>query len=128
MRYLLDTHTFLWWVFDIPKLGPRAREIMASPSSELLLSAVSAWEISIKWSLGRLQLAKPPAEFVPQQMAANNISPLVVEVAHTLKVAELQRHHRDPFDRMLAAQALVEGLPILSSDDILTKYGVEVIS
>ena len=128
MRYLLDTHTFLWWVFDIPKLGPRAREIMASPSSELLLSAASAWEISIKWSLGRLQLAKPPAEFVPQQMAANNINPLVVEVAHALKVAELQRHHRDPFDRMLAAQALVEGLPILSSDDILTKYGVEVIS
>ena len=93
----------------------------------LYLSAVSAWEIAMKVALGRLELSGEPAILVPEQMAANSIEPLPVQISHALHVYSMPSHHRDPFDRMLVAQSQIEGLPILTSDARIGYYDVEVV-
>jgi PIN domain nuclease of toxin-antitoxin system len=102
-------------------------EALENPDNELFLSAASSWEIAIKHSLGRLELPEPPSEFVPSRMARSGVIGLAVEHRHALTVADLPPHHRDPFDRLLVAQALVESLPILTADPQLSRYGVETL-
>jgi PIN domain nuclease of toxin-antitoxin system len=127
MRILLDTHAFLYWIMDSDRLSRRAREVFLDSGSVPLWSAASSWEVSIKYALGRLELAKPPKEIFPEQLRRQRIGSLPVEHSHAFRVAELPLHHRDPFDRLLVAQAQVERLPILSRDPALRDYDVEVI-
>ena len=127
MRVLLDTHVFLWWIVDSPRLSQRARDVMRDPDVESLWSAASSWEEAIKYALGRLPLPGPPARFLREQLAINRIGSLPVRNAHAWRVAELPFHHRDPFDRLLVAQAQEERLRLLSGDAALQAYDVDVI-
>ena len=122
MRLLLDTCTFLWIVGGSSELSAKARAAFADPANETFLSAASAWEIAVKHRLGRLPLPSAPDEFVPTQRAAHGIEPLPVDEDAALHVAKLPDLHRDPFDRMLVAQAIVGGLLLLTPDDHIRQY------
>ena len=124
---LLDTHAFLWADMNDPRLSLRAREIIRSSQNDVLLSAISALEISIKASRGRLDLPEEAATFMPTRIAAFALDELPVRVEHAIRVADLPHHHSDPFDRLLIAQAQAEGVPILSSDPNIARYEVDVI-
>lgn len=126
-RLLLDTHTFLWWTADAKELSSRARKAIGAADSECWLSVASVWELSIKISLGKLQLAQPLHRFVPEQLAANRIRLLPLERNHAARVADLPWHHRDPFDRLLVAQAAVEGLMLVTADKALSAYGGQTL-
>lgn len=127
MRLLLDTHAFLWWIEDAPALSRKARAAIADPQNQCLLSLVSSWEMAIKLSLGKLKLPEAIERFIPEQLAANGFSQLQIDFRHVAKVAALPFHHRDPFDRLLVAQAIEETLPVVTSDSVFTKYGVKRI-
>lgn len=127
MKALLDTHAFLWWISDDPRLSSRASVIIKDGNNKLFLSAASGWEIAIKVRLGRLALPEPLETFVPEQMALNAIEGLPIQMSHALHVYTLPDHHRDPFDRMLVAQAQLENLPILSADPQISLYAVETV-
>lgn len=127
MRALLDTHAFVWWNDGDPRLSDLARETILGSDNEILLSAVTAWEIAIKAGKGLLRLPEPLADYVPSRMALDAMQPLPVEMTHALHVAALPRHHNDPFDRLLIAQAQVEGVPILTSDPNIARYDVEIV-
>ncbi len=128
MRLLLDTHVWLWMIAEPDRLGREAHGILEDASSALVFSAASAWEIAIKWRLGRLTLPEPPRDFVPRCLVRDGIRSLPVESHHALAVAELPDHHRDPFDRLLVAQARAEGLTLLTADRALEAYDVAVMS
>lgn len=125
MRILLDTCAFLWLVADDPKLSEPAKEIFLDDDNELLLSAVTGFEIAVKYSLGKLHLAEPPKEFIAKRIQANALTELPVSMAHAVTLQNLPLHHKDPFDRLLVAQAMVERLPVLSADRQLSAYAVE---
>ncbi|AMM40596.1 twitching motility protein PilT [Candidatus Desulfofervidus auxilii] len=127
MRVLLDTHTFLWWISNDTRLSSRALEVISNGNNELLLSAASGWEIAIKVRLGRLQLPYEPERFIPEQLVINAIQSLPIKISHALHTYSLPIYHRDPFDRIIIAQAQLEGLPILTSDPQIAKYKVEII-
>lgn len=127
MRVLLDTHTFLWWIIDDTHMSSRVRDIMSNSSNELFFSAASCWEIAIKANIGRITLPDKPHVFVVEQMALNMIQGLPVQISHALHVFNLPHHHRDPFDRIIIAQAQLEKLPILTSDSLISKYKVKII-
>lgn len=127
MKILLDTHCWLWMTSAPEKLAPAARALVEGSENELFLSAASSWEIAIKYALGKLPLPVPPASYVPTRMAATGVSALAVEHRHALEVAGLPMHHADPFDRLLVAQARVEGLAILTADPQLGAYEVELV-
>lgn len=127
MRALLDTHTFLWWITDDPQLSPRVREIISSGENKLFLSAASGWEMAVKAALGKLTFPGSLKIFIIEQLAVNGIDSLPVELAHALHVSTLPVIHRDPFDRLLIAQAQLEDLPILTADPQIGRYDVEVI-
>jgi PIN domain nuclease of toxin-antitoxin system len=124
VRLLLDTHAFLWWVADDDALPARARAAIADPENECLVSAASVWEIAIKVSIGKLRISGEVRRFVPDQLAANGFAALPVTLTHAARVADLPFHHRDPFDRLLAAQALDERISIVSGDPVFRKYRV----
>ncbi len=125
MRALLDTHTFLWFITGDARLSTTAEQVLEDAEYDLLLSMASVWEIAIKSGLGRLPLPSPIHSFLPQQIAANELTLLPVAMDHAFRVAVLPLHHRDPFDRMLVAQAIAEQVPILSADVSLDRYGVQ---
>lgn len=127
MRVLLDTHVFLWWVLEDPRLSPVARETITDPDVDVLVSPVSAWEIAIKAADRRLSLPEPPLTYVPSRMAANDFHELPITMDHCLRTAELPGIHRDPFDRLLVAQAQAERIPLVSGDPAITRYDVETI-
>ena len=127
MKYLLDTQALLFIAADSPRLTPKSREFFLHADNEPHLSVVSAWEIAIKVSIGKLGLSMRPGAWVREQLATNQIALLPVELDHVARVADLPFHHKDPFDRMLIAQALCERLPVLSSDASFDAYGVERI-
>lgn len=126
MRLLLDTHAFLWWIFDDLQLSSSARALIADPSAEILFSVVSAWEIAIKTRTGRLDLPADVPTFVHDQVRRNRFTVLPIALRHALQVHALPDHHRDPFDRLLVAQAQVEVVPLLSRDSQLAVYEVEL--
>jgi PIN domain nuclease of toxin-antitoxin system len=125
VRLLLDTHTFLWWVNDSPALSRKARTAIAAKDSDCFLSLASAWEMAIKVSIGKLELPAGVERFVQEQLAANRIRELPIELAHVARAGTLPFHHRDPFDRLIAAQALEEELSIVSADPVFKKYGLK---
>ena len=125
MRVLLDTHAFLWFVWDDARLSIAARELMADASTDVYLSVASAWEIAIKTSLNKLALAQPVREFVDEHLVRNSIRLLPIELAHVAHVSAMPLHHRDPFDRLIAAQALIESVPLVSADQRHDPCGVE---
>jgi len=124
MNLLLDTHTFLWFIAGSDNLSQKARALIEDESNRVYLSAASLWEIAIKVSLGKLNLSEPFETFIPEQLDMNSVELLGISVSHASRVASLPFHHRDPFDRLLAAQALTEDIPILSADEVLDAYGV----
>lgn len=126
VRALLDTHIWLWMLTEPARLG-EARSAIEDPDSSLFLSAASSWEIAIKYNLGRLPLPEPPERYVPERIRSSAVTAMPVEHAHALAVAALPDHHRDPFDRILIAQAIVEGMPIVTADRAMADYDVEVI-
>lgn len=126
MRLLLDTHAFLWFAGGDPRLPSQARRAMEAPDAELVLSAATVWEIAIKSGLGRLKLPEPLPEYLAQKVA-EGFRLLPVEAFHAASVESLPSHHRDPFDRLLVAQAMAERMPIVTGDTALRAYPVKVI-
>lgn len=126
MRLLLDTHCWLWMQTAPERFSAESGALVADPENELLFSAASAWEIAIKYSLGKLPLPSAPADYVPDRMATSVVVALPVVHAHALEVAALPPHHRDPFDRLLIAQARLEQIPLLTADRQLEPYDVEL--
>jgi PIN domain nuclease of toxin-antitoxin system len=124
VRLLLDTHALLWWLVDDPRLAPEARDAVASPESFVAVSAASAWELSIKRALGRLELP----DRLEEQLERAGLSPLPITIAHALHAGRLPRHHADPFDRMLVAQAQLEGLTVVTRDPRIAEYGVSTLA
>jgi PIN domain nuclease of toxin-antitoxin system len=125
VRILLDTHAFVWWVNDARSLSRRARAIIAIPRNQILVSVASCWELAIQVSLRKLTLKAPIERFLVEQIALNDFELLPIQLPHVARVATLPFHHRDPFDRLLAAQALEESLTIVSADPVFRQYGVQ---
>lgn len=127
MRLLLDTHVWLWSILEPDRLGANALKLIEDPDNHLVLSAVSSWEISIKYNLGRLPLPQPPEDFVLSRLTRDGIEALPITHGHVCAVAELPRHHRDPFDRLLVATSREEDLPLLTADRQFLSYDIAVI-
>jgi PIN domain nuclease of toxin-antitoxin system len=128
MTYLLDTHAFLWWLFDDPKLPATVRGFLADPANRVLVSSASAWEIATKHRLGRLSSAGGAlVQDIPGWIARAGFHELVVTVAHAQRAGSAPQRHRDPFDRMLAAQGAIEDVPLVTSDPAFAAFGVKVI-
>ena len=127
MRFLLDTSILLWSVAEEHKLNARARKLVSSSSSELYVSSATAWEIAIKCSIGTLRLPMAPAEFIPGVIRGMGLHTLDITSTHAIEAGRLPQHHRDPFDRMLVAQAKVEEMILLTGDAAMRKYDVEQI-
>lgn len=127
MRILLDTHAFLWTAGDSPELGRKAKRVYLDQKTQPLLSIASVWEMAIKSSLGKLRLDVPIEDLVVQAVEEQGIGLLPIELPHVIGVETLPFLHRDPFDRLLVAQALAEKLPIMSADEVFGRYGVERI-
>ena len=125
MNILLDTHTFLWFVDDNPRLSEPARILIESDNSQPFISMASLWEMAIKISLGKLQLKQPYEIFVPQQLTSNGIGVLNLSIEHTTAIATLPFHHRDPFDRLIIAQAQIENMPLVSVDPAFDAYKIK---
>ncbi len=125
MRLLVDTHAFVWAVLEDRKLSQSARQTWLDDTNELLISPASLWEIAIKVGLGKLALKRPFEEFFATELTGNRLELLPILPSHASRVAELPHHHRDPFDRLLVAQALCENVPLLSADAALDVYGVQ---
>ena len=127
MRLLLDTQTLLWAAGAPERLSPRARRAIEAGTNEVFVSAASVWEVAIKKQLGRLHYPAGLDDFLPERMAERSLLALPVLMAHAIKVASLSDAHRDPFDRLLVAQAMVEGLRLVTADRALRKYAVQVV-
>jgi PIN domain nuclease of toxin-antitoxin system len=127
MRLLLDTQVWLWTHLQPERLRPEVRERFVDPSSALLLSAASSWEIAIKYALGKLPLPEPPHDYVPWRMRRDAVDGLPVTHTHALHVASLPRHHGDPFDRLLVAQAQLEDVPLVTADPHIARYDVTIL-
>ncbi len=121
---LLDTHVFLWWMADDRRLGKRSRQLILSPDNAVQVSAASLWEIAIKHALGRLKFPKEPARLLPKIIADYGFRELAITGKHALAAGSLPPIHPDPFDRMLIAQANLEGLILLTADSIVRQYPV----
>jgi PIN domain nuclease of toxin-antitoxin system len=127
MKLLLDTHTFIWWDSEPDKLSPPALAACQDRANTLLLSVASVWEMQIKIQLGKLKLNLPLAEVIESQRKTNNIEILPVMLAHVFALQNLPMHHKDPFDRILIAQANVENVSVVSNDPLFAQYPVKVL-
>ena len=127
MRILLDTHTFLWWFLTPDKLSANARGILEDPENDLLVSAATSLEIAVKSALRKLELPESPVKYVSSRLRTPGMTPLPIEHVHALRVAELPLHHRDPFDRLLIAQAQLEDATLATGDPRFLLYDVDVL-
>lgn len=125
MRLLLDTHAFLWFVLDSPQLSSTARDLIADPNNDIEVSPATYWEIAIKISIGKYALPEPFAEFMDRELATNQFRILPITPKHAAVLTTLPFHHRDPFDRLLVAQAMVEQLSLVSNDVVLDAYPIQ---
>jgi len=125
MRLLLDTHAFLWFIEGNPKISPLARRLIENIENARLLSYASLWEIAIKASIGKLPLHEPFDTLIPAELHRNRIETLDFTIEHLSNLVEMPFHHRGPFDRLLVSQAIVEGIPILSADEVFDTYRVQ---
>lgn len=126
VKYLLDTHCWLWLQAEPERFSEPLLAVLADPEHDLLLSAASAWEIAIKYALGKLKLPSEPADYVPSRMQRSGTTGLPIQHAHALRVADLPPHHADLFDRLLIAQAQLETLCIVTADSAFDAYDVEL--
>ena len=126
MTYLLDTHIFLWWILENPKLTQNTRDIISDPNNILYLSTASTWEMVIKSGIGKISLPLSPEKFIRNQLFLNDISVLDIKLEHTLSLANLPMIHKDPFDRILIAQAKWEDLTFITDDAMIQKYSVKM--
>ena len=124
MKLLLDTHAFLWFIGGDNALSSRGRLAVEDSGNHKWVSMVSLWEIAIKHSIGKLSLDKPFEQLIPEQLQASGFEILGISIGHLTTLTQLPLHHRDPFDRLLAAQCLAENLTLLSSDEALDAYGI----
>lgn len=127
MNLLLDTHTFLWWAAEPAKLSPAADSALRDGANTLYLSVASIWELQIKLQLGKLTLSKPLPDFVQNQQHVNGMRLLAIEPAHIYGLAALPQHHKDPFDRLIIAQALAELMTVVSADGKFRAYSVSLL-
>lgn len=127
MRLLVDTHCWLWLVAEPERIRRDVIDLLVAEDNEVYLSAASAWEIAIKHGLGKLSLPLPPAEYLPSRMAALGHRSLPIEQRHAIQVAGLPPHHRDPFDRLLVAQAQIEDVHLVTADHLIRAYDVRMI-
>jgi len=127
VRYLVDTHVWLWMLTAPERIGGNASGVIVDGSSVLLLSAASSWEIAIKYAISRLPLPEPPERYVPSRMQATGLESLPISHAHALRVSALPRHHDDPFDRLIVAQAQLEDLTVITADPAFDRYDVPVL-
>ncbi len=127
MNLLLDTQALLWFLLDDPRLSDNARRNITSTDGFIFVSTASLWEIAIKISIGKYALPEPFEVFWDRQFLTNDFTLLVISVSQTARVADLPFHHRDPFDRLIIAQSLVEEIPVVSSDAMFDRYGVDRI-
>jgi len=128
VRLLIDTQCWLWMHLAPERFSQKTRRLLQRPETDVLLSVASIWEIAIKHGLGMVRLPDPIDRWVPSRIQLGQTVVLAVEVAHALRVAALPPIHRDPFDRMIVAQALVEGVRVLTADSALAEYGIDVVS
>jgi PIN domain nuclease of toxin-antitoxin system len=127
MKYLIDTHIFLWFIQDSPSLPTNIKSLMEDGNNQLLLSMASIWEIAIKYSLGKLQLNGAFEEFIEEQLSLNEIALLPIQIKHLKKLINLPFHHKDPFDRLIIAQAITEKETVISVDQYFRQYPVSTI-
>ncbi|HEY2093297.1 MAG TPA: type II toxin-antitoxin system VapC family toxin [Thermoanaerobaculia bacterium] len=127
MRILVDTHCWLWALTRPEALNPRAAELLGDEETEIVFSAASVWEIAIKSGLGKLRVSPSDGDSLFDIMEEQSLTPLPILHSHARQVASLPHHHRDPFDRLLIAQAQVENLPLMTADDQFLRYDIEVI-
>jgi len=127
LRYLLDTHTLLWIVNDDPQLGDEARNIYLNNANDIFASMASVWEMAIKISLKKLEIPGTLSDFVKEHIRGNKIDILSIELNHLYQLENLTYFHRDPFDRLIISQAIVENIPILSSDKAFDDYPIQRI-
>jgi PIN domain nuclease of toxin-antitoxin system len=127
MAYLVDTHAFLWMIGDADSLSPLVRDIVNKGHNKIYLSAASLWEMAIKINLGKLQLPFSFTDDIDDVLRAHGIFVLAIDMKHAQVISKLPLHHRDPFDRMLVAQAMAEGWSLISRDPAMTLYPVEVL-
>ena len=128
MKFLLDTHTFLWFVNDNPRLSDHLKDLIEDENNVSYLSIASLWEMSIKYNLGKLTLAPNYEEFIEEEVLKSSINLLNIELEHLKINAALPFHHRDPFDRLIISQSLAEELPIITVDSAFDKYSVNLIN
>lgn len=127
MKLLLDTNAFLFWVEGSPQLTARAKRAIENESRPCMVSLVTAWELAIKASIGKIKLASPVSRYFAEHVAANAFDVLAIDLPHVAAVETLPTHHGDPFDRLLVTQALIEGFTLVSADSVFLKYGVKRI-
>ncbi|WP_373047147.1 type II toxin-antitoxin system VapC family toxin [Vulgatibacter sp.] len=127
MKYLLDTHAFLWWAFDAPELSPTARALIADRSNVVYVSSASAWEIATKHRLGRLAAAAVLLQDVAGWVQKAGLSELPIGLLHAQRAGSFPQPHRDPFDRIIAAQSVVEQVPVIGRDEALRGFGVQLV-
>jgi PIN domain nuclease of toxin-antitoxin system len=127
MSLLLDTHTFLWFVNDDPRLSNHLKDLIENENNICYLSVASLWEMSIKYNLGKLTLAPSYEEFVEREVIASSINLLNIELEHLKINATLPFHHRDPFDRIIIAQSIAENIPVITVDSVFNKYSIILI-
>jgi len=123
VRFLLDTHALLWWLFDDPQLSTKARGVLMDRSNAVFVSSASAWEIATKYRLGKLNSAAPLVRDMPGWIVQAGFSELPISLAHAERAGSWPQPHRDPFDRMLAAQSILDGLPLITRDDAIAQFG-----
>lgn len=127
MQLLLDTHTLLWWIDDANELSAKARKAIANGDNDCFFSLASCWEMAIKCSIGKLTLAQPVEQFIPDQLFRNGIRLLPIDFRHVAKVTTLPLHHRDPFDRLLVAQAATEKMTMVTADAAIARYDIKCL-
>jgi PIN domain nuclease of toxin-antitoxin system len=127
MNLLLDTHAFLWHLSGDSRMSVRVLELSRDAEIQLYLSVAVAWEIAMKYQLGKLRLPQPPRDFLTEARWRMRFIVLPIELSHVVRSAELEWHHRDPFDRLLIAQAQIEGLAIATADSRIARYGIQVV-
>jgi PIN domain nuclease of toxin-antitoxin system len=127
MRFLLDTHALLWWLFDDPGLSVNARDIIADSENTILVSSASAWEIATKHRLGRLPAARELVRDVAGWVERAGLTHLAITIQHAQRAGSWAQTHRDPFDRMLAAQSAIEDVPLITRDPAFGPFGVRLV-
>jgi PIN domain nuclease of toxin-antitoxin system len=127
MKLLIDTHVWLWMQSEPERIAPAVQGLLVAPQNTVLLSIASVWEIGIKWSLGKLPLPDEPSHYIPRALQRQAVDSLAVSLAHALEITRFEKHHRDPFDHLLIAQARIDDLTLVTADRLFENYAVSLI-